>query len=682
MVYLPPWPWSPLSRLTVSAAFCTAPGMAVKAADFSVAKRHGVRIRVVSSSALLLASSTLIAAAQAAPSQRPAALADLSLEQLAGLQVTSVSKTAKPVSDAPASVFVITEQEIHRAGAPSLQEALRLAPNLQVARLDARNYAISARGFNNRFANKLLVMIDGRTVYSPLYSGVFWEAQDVILEDLDRIEVISGPGGTLWGANAVNGVINVLTRSAADTQGEMISIGGGNLEQHAAARYGGAVSETLHYRVFAKHSRHDASRRADNSATDSAWDRTYVGFRADSNSDGANLTVQGDAYQGRLQQAQGEDIEIFGANLMVRGDHSLSPGSKLSLQVYLDQTRRDQPGFFAQHLTALDLDLQHEWAIGERHNLVWGGGYRYVIDDIDNGETAAFLPEDINMHWRNVFAQNTTSLHDNLRLSLGIKLEDNPFTNWEALPSAQLAWTPNPSRLVWAGVSRAVRSPSRFDRDLYTPANPPVEDGVPQYILQGSSDFESEVAEVLELGYRRQPTANANYSLTGFYSRYDRLRTLEPGPNGVGEIFANLGEATAYGVELWGSWQATRRWRLRAGVVAQQFDFSLEPGSADNSQNTSLAIEDPDLHGLIRSSFDASEQLKLEATLRYVGELQQTEVPAYTALDLRVGWAVRPQLEVSLAAQNLLGGAHAEFGRAPERSEFDRAVYAKLVWGL
>ena len=615
-------------------------------------------------------------------SQAAATLADLSLEQLAELRVTSVSKKPKPLASEPASVFLITERDIRRSGSTTLPEALRLAPNLQVARLDARNYAITARGFNSPFANKLLVLIDGRSVYSPLFSGVYWDAQDVMLEDLERIEVISGPGGSLWGANAVNGVVNIVTRSADDTQGELISVGGSVHEQQAAVRHGGELTNDGFYRIYAKHSRHDDTETAAGISTHTGWERSQAGFRADWDGYDDHYTLQGDAYNGRLHQAGTEDIKISGANILGRASREFAPGSRLTFQAYVDHAQRHQPDAFVQHLNTIDLELQHECLIGARQMFMWGGGYRYLSDHVDNDVFFAFLPEDLNMQWRNVFIQDEIQLTQNLELTLGAKWEDNPFTGWETLPAIQLGWTPGHNKLIWTKASRALRTPSRIDRDFYSPANPSIVDGVPQYILAGGPDFEAEVADVYELGYRQQPIAQVSWSVTAFYSEYDKLRTLELNDAATGFVFENQAKAETYGMEIWGSWQPQHNWRLNASLVTQSFDVYLKPGSTDISSTTALASDDPDFYSSIRSTYDLSSYVTIDSTLRYVDELKGSQVPAYTALDVRVAWEINPHLEISLVGQNLTDHSHPEFGSSPGRSEYERALYGKLIWDL
>jgi iron complex outermembrane recepter protein len=609
-------------------------------------------------------------------------LADLSLEQLAALPVISVTKSEKPVSEAAASVFIITERDLRNAGSASLPEALRLAPNLQVARVDARNYAVTARGFNNPFENKLQVMLDGRTLYSPLFSGVYWDAQDVVLEDLNRIEVVSGAGGTLWGANAVNGVVNIVTRSAAETQGALVSVSGSEQEHYSSLRYGGSLDGGAFYRVYAKHSQHDDTMSESGLDTDTGWERSQLGFRMDWGTGSNAMTFQGDAYSGRLHQLNTDSIDISGANLLGRGSWQLDGGSRVSVQTYIDHTERDQPLAFAQRLTTFDVDAQQDLALGSRHKLVWGLGYRYADDNIHNYSQFAFLPENPHMIWRNLFAQNEIALAPGLSLTLGAKWEDNPYTGGETMPGLQLAWVPDDTKLVWAGASRAVRSPSRIDRDLFAPTNPPVINGVPQYAVAGGPDFVSETADVYELGYRSQPVAAVSWSATVFYSRYDRLRTLELNIHGPGLVFKNMAEARAHGMELWGSWQVTTPWRLHGGLVVQDMDMNRKPGSLDLTNTTGLANGDPDYYWLLRSSYEFSSRLGLHASLRHVEALENTGVPAYDELDVHLSWSPTANWTLSLVGQNLLSADHAEFGPAGGRSVYERSLFGKAVWSL
>ncbi|CAH0233783.1 Colicin I receptor [Massilia sp. Bi118] len=616
------------------------------------------------------------------PNPGPQDIADLSLEELANVQVTSVSKRPESLSNAASSIFVISGTDIHRSGVTTLPEALRLAPNLEVARVDARNYSVTSRGFSSPFENKLLVLIDGRTVYSPLFSGVYWDVQDVVLEDVDRIEVISGPGATMWGANAVNGVINIITKSAAATQGTLLSATWGKDERNGAVRYGGALGKGGNYRVYAKYADNDDLRNENGGTVLTGWHRQQAGFRTDWGNETRNLTVQGDVVDGKLHQAGTADIQVSGANLLGRLNQTFAGGSTATLQMYWDHTERDQPLAFVEHLDTLDLQLQHAVDLGDSNRLVWGGGYRWGHDRVQNGPAFGFLPGTMNLHWANLFAQDEFALRENLRLTAGLKFEDNNYTGVEVLPTLRLAWNPKPSTLVWGSLSRSVRAPSRIDRDLYSPTVPAVVNGVPQYGIAGGPDFESEVANVFELGYRAQPMATLSYSATAFFGRYDKLRTLEPNPNGTGSVFRNFAHGDTRGIEAWATWQATKNWRLMGGGVVQRVDTAANPGSRDSTGATGLATSDPSHYWMLRSSHDLAEGQELDFTLRYVGALEKPVVPSYTALDLRYGWRIRKGLELSLIGRNLLDPKHAEAGAAGGRHAYERAALLKLVWTL
>ena len=614
-----------------------------------------------------LLASLLASATAGAQPVRVADLADLSIEELGNIQITSVSRHAERLSDAPAAIFVITGDDIRRSGVTRLAEALRLAPNLEVARVSASSYAISARGFNNTAANKLLVLIDGRIVYTPLFSGVFWDAQDVMLEDVERIEVISGPGATLWGANAVNGVINVITRRASDSQGAFAYAQSGNLERGYGARYGGAegkVSYRAYGRVFDVFNTTTA-----NGATQSdGWSKGQAGFRADWGTTANGFTLQGDGYRGSLDQATDQNAHISGANLLARWNRELAGWGSLQVQADVDQTERDIPGVFGEQLNIFDFEFQHGLNAIGGHRLTWGGGYRYGYDHVSNSAVLAFLPANQKMRWANVFAQDEIALRENLRLTLGAKLENNYYTGTEPLPSARLAWKLEPQRLVWGAVSRALRAPSRIDRDFFV--GPPLQ-------LNGGPDFVSEVVKVYEIGYRDQPVAQATYSISVFHNIYDKLRSVEPAPGG-GVVLGNKMQGTGDGLEAWGSYQAARNWRLSAGVFFLRQRLSFKPDSGDT--NASAAGNDPAHQWLLRSSVDLPNRTEFDIGVRRVGALPNPSVPAYTAVDVRYAWRLLRELELALIGQNLFASSHAEFGDAATRSEMARGAYAKLRW--
>src|SRR5436189_2240905 len=444
-------------------------------------------------------------------------LKQFSLEELLNLEVTTVSKRPEKLTEAASAIQVITQEDIRRSGATSIPEALRLASNLEVAQVDSRQWAISARGFNNTVANKLLVLIDGRTVYTPLFSGVFWDAQDTLLEDVDRIEVISGPGATLWGANAVNGVINVITWRAAETQGNLLVAGAGNLERGAAARQGGKLGADGAFRVYGKISDRDHTSRADGTSAQDSWDSGQAGFRADWGTAAGAVTLQGDAYRGTIDSATAGDIRISGGNLLGRWARQLAGGDRVQVQAYFDNTEREIPGTFEERLNIFDVEFQHALRVRSQHSVIWGGGYRRADDHVSNTAAIAFLPADRNLRWGNLFVQDEIALRgDQLRLTLGTKAQSNPSTSAEFLPSARIAWKPDASRLLWSALSRAVRAPARLDRELFVPGQPPF------FLLAGGPDFRSEISKVLELGYRAQPSPRASYSVTLFHSVHDR----------------------------------------------------------------------------------------------------------------------------------------------------------------
>jgi len=596
-------------------------------------------------------------------------LADLSIEELGNIQVTSVSKHGERLSDAPASIYVITGEEIRRSGATRLPEALRLAPNLEVAQANANTYAVSARGFNGTTANKLLVLIDGRAVYTPLFSGVFWDAQDVPLEDVERIEVISGPGATLWGANAVNGVINVITRRASDTQGGLAYARAGNLERGYGARYGGTLGDTGSYRLYGRNFDVFNTSSASGATASDGWTRGQVGFRTDWGTAGNGFTLQGDAYQGKVDQAVGDDSTISGGNLLGRWNRDLAQWGGLQVQTYFDNTQRDIPGTFAEHLNIFDFEFQHSPRPIAANAITWGGGYRYGVDHVTNSAILAFLPADRNLRWSNVFAQDEIALRDDLRLTLGAKFENNYYSGTDFMPSVRLAWKPEPQRLVWGAVSRAVRAPSRIDRDFFVNA-PPILN------LQGGPGFTSEIVDVFEIGYRAQPSPRASYSLSVFHNIYDKLRSLEPASGGA-VMIGNKMEGTADGLEAWGTYQAAQNWRLSAGGFLLKQRLNFKPDSGDT--NIAAAGNDPAHQLMLRSSLDLPDHSQLDVIARYVGALPNPNVPSYTVMDVRYGIPLRRDLELSFAARNLLDAPHAEFG-AGGASMVSKGGYVELKW--
>lgn len=596
-------------------------------------------------------------------------LSRLSIEELADIAITSVSKRRERLSDAAASVYVITSEDIRRSGATSLPEILRLAPNLQVARVDANQYAITARGFNSTTANKLQVLIDGRSVYTPLYSGVFWDAQDVMPESIERIEVISGPGGTLWGANAVNGVINVITRNAQDTPGTLLSAGAGSDERNVAVRHGGKLGDETSYRIYAKGFSRDNTVRASGASLHDQWDKQQAGGRVDWQRAGDTVVLEGSAYDGKLAQAVNSDRKISGAHVLGRWSRALADKSSVQVQAYYDSTRRDYPGTFSEVLDTYDIDVQHRFPWGARHDIVWGGGYRLSRDEVSNSAVLAFLPARKNLTRANVFMQDSIALADDLQLTLGGKFEHNNYTGIEFQPNLRLAWSLADRALLWSALSRSVRTPSRIDGEFFAPGNPPFT------LLTGNPNFKSEKQTTFEVGYRMAPKANASFSISVFYNRYDRLRSIEAG---APLQLANMLEGNTYGVEMWGTYRVSDWWRLSAGYNHLKQDLRLDAGSRDIS--SVAARPDPRYQFSVRSAMNLARDVEFDLALRAIGALKNPDVPSYTAIDARVGWKASRDVEISLSGFNLFDRRHAEFGVAPGRSELGRTIFLNTLW--
>jgi iron complex outermembrane receptor protein len=610
------------------------------------------------------------AAPLAAGAQTATSLADLSLEQLSSIEVTSVGKRVQRLADVPGSVYVIHQEDIRRSGALTLPEVLRLAPNLHVARADANQYAISARGFNSVLANKMLVLVDGRTVYSPLFSGVFWEALDMVLDDIERIEVLSGSGGTLYGSNAVNGVINIVTRNAAETIGALVKAGAGNQDALLAARWGGAAHPDLHWRFYAKRLNVGGTRNAAGAPIGDDSQRNHAGFRADHVRDNDQWSLQGDAYQSDLRQ-QASERRVSGMSLLGRWSRDIAAGERAQLQAYVDRSLRDQPGAVDDRLDTVDIEFQHASQPGERHELLWGAGYRLHDDHLRNLAPAAleFIPAYRRLQLWNLFAQDEFAWTPALRLTLGLKAEHNSYSGLEWLPSARLAWQATPQSLVWGALSRAVRTPARVDRDAHTPQ-----------LNLGGATFASEIARVAEIGYRAQPTPTLSFSATLFHHDFEHLRSVDAMPGGVG--FGNSYEGRLTGLEAWGRWRVSDRLRLDAGIVRQHMKVNARPGTAPLPGSQTQLGNDARDRVTLGLSWDFAPRFELDAQLRHVGSMPAPAVPAYTVLDLRLGWHVQRDLELSLMLRNLGDRRHPEWGAAPGRAEFERTLFLKAVWHL
>ena len=660
--------------------------------------RHSPRAAMRAPLGILGALLAILAAPAAADgSSTIGELKRLNVEDLMNVQVTSVSRHPEKLLDAASAIQVITQDDIRRSGATSIPEALRLADNLQVAQKNSHDWAISARGFNTDLGNKLLVMIDGRTVYTPLYSGVFWDVQDYLLEDIDRIEVISGPGGALWGANAVNGVINIITKSAADTQGLYAEAGGGSQPRDfAGARYGGQLGPDTQYRLYGKYFARGDEALANGDPEPDAWRQSRAGFRIDSQASVRDkLTLQGDVYDGSENEQAGGAAGTSGANLLGRWGRILSEDSDISLQSYLDQTHLADPvaplvaaglefgpaGRFFDDLTTYDVDFQHRFRLSPRNRVTWGLGYRYTHDAVVNAPGLGFFPTVLDQNLYSAFVQDEAELRRNLSFTLGTKLEHNDYTGFEFEPDARLSWILNSSQSLWAAVSRAVRTPSRIDHDLT--------EGTPPYleILKGGSDFTSEALLAYELGYRAQLTSQITTSVSTFYNQYNDVRSTSFTPGTILPLyFQNNLEGDTYGMEFSGNYQVSQDWSLHAGYTLLRENLRVKPGQYDLSGALNETA-DPKHQVSIRSSLNLPERVQLDAALRWVDTLVINNgptpgtVPSYFELNTRLAWHASDRLELSLAGENLLHDHHTEYGFPnPARAEIQRSVYGKFAW--
>jgi iron complex outermembrane receptor protein len=626
-------------------------------------------------------------------------LTELSLDELLSIEVTSVSKRPERFVEAPAAIYVITQEDIRRSGVTSIPEALRLAPGVHVARVNSNTWAIGIRGFTSALSRALLVLIDGRAVYSPLFAGVFWDVQDVLLEDIERIEVIRGPGGTLWGANAVNGVINIITKHARATQGGLVTGGGGTEERgFGGFRYGGTIGSNFHYRVYGKAFDRDSGFRPDGSEFDD-WRMARGGFRADWEPTLQDaLTLQGDVYGGRagrrttitrLSPPSVETVErdgdLSGGNVLARWHRVLDPTSDLTLQAYYDRTNRRDPSFREDRDT-FDLDFQHRFSPFRRHQVTWGLGYRLTSGDADAVvETVTFTPATRTDHLFSAFVQDEIVVVANLlRLTLGSKFEHNDYSGFEVQPSARLSWTPAPRHTVWAAVSRAVRTPSRVEHDLGVTTL--VTTARPTFItITGNEGFDSEEVLASELGYRVQPADRLFVDLAAFYNRYDNLLSVEPGrpvvsasrtaiPTSLGNGF----RADGYGAEVALEWLPVAWWRLGAAYAYLELDLEKKAGSTDPATASTTEGSSPHHQVSVRSFINLPGNFELDLVLRHVSRLAAQRVGAYTNLDARLGWRPTRNLEVSVVGQNLLEPEHREFGGVTS-SEVQRGVYGKVT---
>ena len=657
------------------------------------------RVRVAAAAAATVFALAAPAAARAADeSSSVADLGELSIEELSQLEVTSVSRRVEKLSETPSAIQVVTGEAIHRSGASSIPEALRLASNLNVARQNAVEWIISSRGFSSDVGNKLLVMMDGRTIYTPLFSGVIWDRHDYILEDIDRIEVISGPGGSVWGANAVNGVINIMSRNARDTQGFYVEGGGGNeLQAFGAARYGGKAGDDTWYRVYGKYAQRDEMVFPGGSDGSVDLQMAQGGFRVDSEfSEIDTFTLQGDYYYLEEDLRPLDDQgETNGGNILGRWTRTFNAGSDMSLQVYYDRTDLRLPvpafaigtivlapaGTFKDELDTIDADFQHSFRLGARNRFVWGLGYRYTNDHLDSAPSLGFFPEHLEQDLYSGFIQDELMvIQDKVYLTFGTKVEHTDYTGWEFEPSARIRWSINDRHMLWAAVSRAVRTPSRIDRDI-SQGSPPF-----FVLLAGGKDFKSDKVAAFEAGWRGTIGSGVSASLSTFYNVYNDIRSTSFSPAVFPLFFENNVEGETYGMELSVSYQPFDWWQLRAGYNFLESGLRVSPGKFDFN-NALNETADPKNQYSLHSTMELPHDFDFHAGFRWVDQLPTnnagvlTYVPAYAELDLRLAWQPVESLELSLVGQNLLHEDHPEFGvPGPGREEIEPGVYGKISW--
>lgn len=624
----------------------------------------------------------LFAFAKASAGQ-PADLLTLSFDELMQIKISSVSKREQVLQDAAASIYVITRDAIRNSGATTIPEALRLDPRLQVSRITAAQYAIGIRGFTTDTNNKMLVLIDGRTLYTSLFSGVFWDHQEYVLDDIERIEVISGPGAALWGTNAVNGVINIITRDTSVTTGLHASVLGGNNDRSAQVRYGAPVGDHGHFRLYGKYIEFDTNKRFNGVSADDGAQRGQLGFRTDWQWENDRLTVMGDIYRGTgddrgavtfpvLGELQLGDIEVSGNNLLARWQRNFRGGSDLRLQAYWDHLQRKDAFIFQPEIDTWDIELQHTLPLG-RHRFLWGGGYRHAKDQVNPGAGLHFFPLSESLQWTNLFAMGELGLTSALNMTLGIRLEHNPFSGMEYLPTARLSWKHSPHQLSWMSLSRAVRAPSRFDRDAHLGVPP---DG--PWVVVGGPNFVSEVANVLEIGHRGELSEKLSYSFTTYYHDWDRLRSATAVP----VEYVNQINGPVYGFELWAKLQVLPRWQVSAGGTRLYKDLQLEPGSQDPEGITNPTLSnDADYYGQIRSTFKITDQQVLQISARYMGELDSHAVPSYTSIGAHYSYQVHPTLRLAVTADNITDRVHYEYGANEAVGvAFGRTAWIRVIW--
>jgi iron complex outermembrane recepter protein len=630
----------------------------------------------------------------------------LSLEELMTIEVSSAAKRPQRLADASTAIYAIGREEIRRSGATNLPELLRTVPGVQVSRIDASRYAVSIRGFSNRYSGKLLVLQDGRSLYNPLFSGTYWEAQDVLLEDVERVEVIRGSGGTLWGANAVNGVINIITRHSRDTEGTYVEAKAGELESGVAIRHGSALGESGHFRAYAKFDKNGALDADNGKTAHDETDQKRAGFRADLSVNAQDqITVQGDVYDRKADQSVlkmsertlstsfvPDTAKLKGANVLARWEHQTSADSNWHLQAYLDHAQLDDT-IQSQDVDTLDIEWQQRLKINEVHDLTWGLGVRRVEESLKGGFTVSSIPENNNNTLYSGFVQDEIQLKPDLLVTLGTKLEHNDNTGFEAQPSARVLWKATPTDNFWAAVSRAVQTPTvattAVNAHVGTVSSPY---GPLVVNVRGNPNVESESMLSREIGYRGQFGTDVNLDATAFYNTYDHVVSREYGSPAIGRYltlpvdFANNISGDAYGVELAGNWQVTPTWRLHGSYSWLKMTLNARAGSSGIATFGS-AGSSPQHMAQLHSVHNLANNLELDANLYFTDKIsfaqdtQSITIPSNTQLDLRIGWRPTRDLEISLTGRSLLKRRQKEYvADDVVSSQVPRSLLAQVRW--
>jgi iron complex outermembrane recepter protein len=652
------------------------------------------------------------------PRTPPKDLTSTSIEDLMNMEVTSVSKKEQKLSRTPAAIFVITQEDIRRSGATNIPDLLRMVPGMDVAQINGSTWAIGSRGFNQQFANKLLVMVDGRSVYSPTFSGVFWDTLDLPLFDIERIEVIRGPGGTIWGANAVTGVISIFTKKAAETSGTMVEAGGGNFQQEfGMVQYGGTLAKKTDFRVYTKYFNQDHMLDLNGQSGGDGWHRLRSGFRSDSTlSSKDSLIIEGDISAGREGEygfilpsvtspgfvAVSEEINLADGSLETVWNHAYSARSNSSLQFSFDQHRRDDP-LNPEIRNTYDLDYRRQLAVGGRQDIVWGLGYRYTADRIGGSLTVAMNPPDRALQLFNSFLQDEIALvPERLYLTVGTKLEHNDYTHFELMPSVGATWSLSDRHMVWVAVSKALRAPSRNDTNLFLnigdiagPRNTPI-----LLRLLGNPQFLDERLIAYEAGYRTMLSKRFSLDVAAYFNDWKHVQTTEPSgfffeptPLPAHDVqtltYENLMHGETHGIEITANWKVKEWWSISSGFTRSWEHFHVDPKSADTQTVLFNEGNSPDYPIQLRSHVDLRRSLAWDVSAYFVdalsdqGPLSDLKIPSYTRLDTGLTWKLGERFSVSVVGQNLLKDHHMEFedvNGSMQSGQIKRSAYAKITW--